>query len=959
MPMPLEKWQERLKGHFASLSRARRGHGFPIFALEHGLSNDELEELSQLLRVRLRSRLSLSQYWLCCVIYTTEHGYGYTGDEYWRSFEEETPGWDISDRYKVTPWFRKFQENFDGVVPSGPWAGHFRIIAWPITHAILPRYLQREFARTLFDLRYKLAGLNKLIPVDVGRMFAANADHTTSRFQEFLQQEELTGRIVLGLLGQTASTTIDPIYPPTLERIVGELDAVRGARDWLKETQKIVADRFRGIGRGSGASLPVPRPDRKGVSGNDTSDLNLQPNLLLRYAGSETWSVILEVPSFTGVAALNADLGRFIQRTRCRLNGANDMKPAGWLLASNRKGILKAWPDQSKPLVQFERANPVIDTLLQGGCHLSSGQVWLFRISPGGIAREIVSRVVRPELSYILVATKRLPAAPIWASPCSLQCTGANAIKCELPRNVSGADAAWLHGLGIQVARTIRVWPAGLPGRKWDGEGSGEWLNTESPCFGIVHDYPVDAYEVSVDQDPVEVIEAGGVGTPAFVRLSPLPVGTHMLKVKARQKSSIDRIASSPSAEGFVRLIVREPEPWIPGVLSHSGLLVTLDPYDADLDTFWRNKVSVSVLGPESHSVTCTVMLKSRDGRAILSEDIAAPMSLPITPEVWSKQFARFVDRRDCAWRYLEASNGCLIIKGEALGTFSHQFEHDLAPLRWVLRRGDEKVILRLIDDTGQEGSPPQILFFSLERPLRGEAYAADIAFSQIAVPAPGGLFFAHQGEHRDIVVVSTGLSGEGLRGLGVKPNFAELHDGSVAPSNALAKLSLWQDARLAGFLVDIRHREIIAALLSAIYEKLCGRRWAEAELEFRRKPDSPRAIDKLSREVHRHAGFAAVLRRDFEKMSGNIAEGCRWYADLAARFGVCDVPALCTFALRIASQPHGLSVASHQLDHFLNEIIQNPTILRGARLLALLSANRDPAETLRLLPRWQWPSLK
>ena len=152
MSVPLEIWQERLEGHFQALAATRAGSGFPLFALEHGLSAEELDELSTLLRSHLRAGLRLAPHWLAWVVYATERGYTYTGDEYWRSFEEQTPNWDFRDRYRVVPWFTKFQRTYNGVMPSGPWAGHFRIIAWPITHAILPRYLQRQFARALYDL---------------------------------------------------------------------------------------------------------------------------------------------------------------------------------------------------------------------------------------------------------------------------------------------------------------------------------------------------------------------------------------------------------------------------------------------------------------------------------------------------------------------------------------------------------------------------------------------------------------------------------------------------------------------------------------------------------------------------------------------------------------------------------------------------------------------------------------
>ena len=59
---------------------------------------------------------------------------------------------------------------------------------------------------------------------------------------------------------------------------------------------------------------------------------------------------------------------------------------------------------------------------------------------------------------------------------------------------------AQLTTLGLQVARTIDVWPAGLPGRNWDGEGRSEWLTTETPCFGIAYDHPVDGFDFHLRQ---------------------------------------------------------------------------------------------------------------------------------------------------------------------------------------------------------------------------------------------------------------------------------------------------------------------------------------------------------------------------------------------------------------------------------------------------------------------------
>src|SRR6185503_16357290 len=114
-------WHDRLDRHFRSLADAR-GSRLPVFALEHPLTSAEVAELSSDLRKYLASGLGLGRSWLPWVVYATEIGYKYTGDEYWHSFEEQTPGWELHHRYALCDRFRKFQATYYGVKPSGPWA---------------------------------------------------------------------------------------------------------------------------------------------------------------------------------------------------------------------------------------------------------------------------------------------------------------------------------------------------------------------------------------------------------------------------------------------------------------------------------------------------------------------------------------------------------------------------------------------------------------------------------------------------------------------------------------------------------------------------------------------------------------------------------------------------------------------------------------------------------------------
>jgi hypothetical protein len=199
-------------------------------------------------------------------------------------------------------------------------------------------------------------------------------------------------------------------------------------------------------------------------------------------------------------------------------------------------------------------------------------------------------------------------------------------------------------------------------------------------------------------------------------------------------------------------------------------------------------------------------------------------------------------------------------------------------------------------------------------------------------------------------------LTTQGLLGLGVAPEFRAIQDNPVSLAHSFRVLEFWYDARLAGFLPAIRRRQVTDGFLATAYERLCGSHWAKAAAAFRADPSSRYAIDNLQRAVGKHGGFAAVLRRDFEKMSNDPESGAQWYAEVAARYRASADRSLCEFALRLASQPHRLPNAlGTQLDDLLRQVLIDPTLLRGARLLALLCAHRDPAGSSMLLPRWKW----
>ena len=53
--MSLDQWQERLQSRFAQVASLRSYSDYPLFALEHGLTEDEFDEITGLLHAQLET----------------------------------------------------------------------------------------------------------------------------------------------------------------------------------------------------------------------------------------------------------------------------------------------------------------------------------------------------------------------------------------------------------------------------------------------------------------------------------------------------------------------------------------------------------------------------------------------------------------------------------------------------------------------------------------------------------------------------------------------------------------------------------------------------------------------------------------------------------------------------------------------------------------------------------------
>ena len=463
--LDLASWHSRLAQHFSQLHEVRyatRGDR-PIFALEHGLEAAEVQAVAAAVRAHIARAEPSKDHALAWIVYAAEVGYGFSGDEYWQTFEEQTPGWTLrGDRYWIRHCYHMFEREYGGARPSGAWAEHFSIICWPITHAILPRDLQYQLARILYDLRHSFSAELFESPPKLGEFIAARSWSGNARFQNLAQETHLVGQIAAALLLQGQHGTSSLIHAAALQRIGTDLERTRRAREWLRGARRSAQDRAQI--RGLWLDRPVP-PTHVGSLGEARAEiavLGIEPRLVLRPrdASRYSWDISLEIPDLSHLLDRFPKTRDILAGSRCTVAGTLGRPLArGRFLHGTQRVLLARWPRADEVLLQFEQSDPQLEYLLRTECLLRSGPSWLFRIASDGLAYELRSLCVRPAEQYILVSAD----GPVQASeasgehlqPVQLQCEGVHGTLIALPTALTSQWEAELERLRLGRASSF------------------------------------------------------------------------------------------------------------------------------------------------------------------------------------------------------------------------------------------------------------------------------------------------------------------------------------------------------------------------------------------------------------------------------------------------------------------------------------------------------------------------
>lgn len=962
MSAALEDWQTRLERHFADL-HVQRGDR-PLFALEHGLSQPEIEALGASVRAYVASRPPSPLHSLVWIVYAAEIGYGYEGDEYWQTFEQKTPGWTLrGSREWIRERYRFFHQRYGGAAPTGAWADHFSIICWPITHAILPTDLQRQLARILYELRDSFSADLFESPTLLGEFIAARSFNATSRFQNLAEETHLVGQIAAALLLEGLFGSAGLLHPAALRRISADLDRERVARVWLRSARQFAQERatVRGLSFTRGGLLSTTRRPEEARA--EIAELGIEPRLVLRprNAMKTSWEVCLEIPDLSQLLLRFPKAREVLAESRCIVAGSAGRPLArGQCLYGSQRVVLSRWPRLDEVLLQFERRDPQLDFLLRTECMLRPGPMRLFRIASDGIAYESRSLRVRPGESYILARTTSI-AFGLETTAVDLACEGIHGVMLALPPVLSAAWEKTLQQLGLAQAKTIDVWPAGLAAAQWDGEGHGEWLASERPCLGISTDHTVGAVVVSIGSGPQPhlVLEDLRPGRPEFIELPRLPIGLHRIRFSTRSATAGDK---EFIGDLDVLMRIREARPWSPAAGPQGPLLVRIEPTMPTLEQLWEGRAELAIEGPPGRLIKCEASLIESASQAKSITKSLQPLPLPVDHATWSRHFAQQFSKDGRASAAYDTARACeLKFAAEELGAFTLRCEREFTALRWAVRLAGSGYTARLLDDSG-EPDPPVVVRRNFQTPLVEEPLTTDSTF---LTPPVGGLYVARRASQTVAVIVPPVV--QGLDDFGCNPRVEGAGRTAEATQRICLAAELWSRAKLSGNVFSTtRQREVLYALDSHVTETLCGRDWMTTERAFRNDTISlaylQRAVWKLS---HESEAAVRVNRRYADLVKEGLPERIHEIAGIARFLGLADSSAaeeemewIAQFALRIASDPAevatwsggGFQVGFAQLQKF-------PTLARAARFLVLaidkhLESRGQPRE---LYASWRW----
>lgn len=917
----------KLEKHFAELHLQRQSliPPSPVFALEHDLGQADYRLLVASVRAAVADGLTTRHRsaWLPFVVYAAESGYDYVGDEYWTSFERSTPGWQSEYRHWIKVWFIKFAQEFGGIVPAGAFARTFTIIAWPISHAVLPTYLQRQLAQLLFEFR---AGLTAALLGDLdelGERLAVRARLYSDRFRIFSQNTALLGRVAAALLsGEEEESPY--LVKSTLDRLVEGLSGEQESRHWLASARQ-AANRVRAGGFASA------QPQRKAVGGQTRQSVATDPKFFLKQFDG-VWDAYAELPDMTSLSERLPHVFEDLRTLRPKANGCGKPRPRGSLVFPGQEFRFDSWPDPLRPFLQLEGGSGTVNSLLKDQSVMTKGPWWLYRTQGSGLAIEVRGRCLRPGHSYILVGTSGQASPDVsWGTRVPLRTPGAHAHRLDVPEQLTQDDADALVSLGLSVLSTITVRPVGLVASAWDGEGAAEWLAGEPAVIGIRSELIPARCLLTVDGHAQFV--PWTVNNPELVlSLVGLDVGSH--EVNAIVIGADDR----ELAKGTLTVTVRDPQVRPENASKGEGIRMLASPARPTLSALWEGRASITVDSASGVSADVIVRLRNIKGAELAM--IRREVVLPVDVDQWGSLVESFRSDRSFSAAYDESESCHVEVRRDGLGMASLTFERGFQPLRWQFSKADRDGhrTAKLHDRT--DGGATNVAYYSVEEPLQTLNY---LNKHSISLHPRGGLLYATTGDTKLAVLAPTNPNAVVALGA-TRPAVQEFEKSPAGVMGYVEAHHLWATAEMPADLFAVHEQtHVLEAVARANAIMLGGSHWAAIERKLARASELADHLDEMQETIGvtaSHKSLAADIGRNLYRWSEPAALVLGFDSVIAQTLvenGIKARPAAARFLLSLAGKPGLIATwPTVERDELIGHVISSPVLIRAARFAVL-----------------------
>ena len=974
-PGNLDGWNTHLEAHFTQLKQVRAGQ--PLFVLEHGLDPTEVDALSVRVRNFLPPRPRHNLSW---VVYATELGYRYDGNEYWERFERETPRWkDRGDRNFIRDAFEWFHQQYGGIKPSGAWAEHFNIISWPLTHAILPRDLQIAFAETLYRIRHLFDADVLCTPLRLGQLIAEASSDYPDRFREFVKNHLLAGQIAGALLSADRDEPGSGLLQVTVDRLLRDLTREQQAMAWLTAARSAASNqRVHIAARGTrGPAIPgMPVINEEILRA--LTDRGGEPRLsLAEVAPGAGWDVFLETPDLSPLVDDFPHFGRIIRTQTCAVAGAAGRAMARGRCLDGRQRIrLGIWPEPGQPVLKFTPSDLGLDQLLQLYAVLPPMTKRLFKVRTDRTADQQASLAVRPGSTYLFLSTEGPPQGPLPVA--TLTCTGVWAVEICVPEFMDPPFEALLKGLGIVPTRSLECWPAGLTAASWNGEFASDWLASETPIFGFRADHAIRAIRLErlggevggdgrsclIDMDPTDA------GEPVFVGFPDLEAGTHRFAVTSARAGGGETV----ERDAFELMIrIREARAHLKNSSSHGLLELDSDP--PSLEDLWSGQFTPSLYAPEGRAITCKAEMVGYVRQQVLFEASFLLPTLPRLRDDWFPFLLRELVDLDGARNVYDDTSHCRIsFSADELGMVGLTAYRRHVSLRWSINEDGGGFQLEV--HRAEAAGSVSIDHASFNHPAKRSL----IPGTGVLTADPlGGLYVATVGQHSASIIVPP--IAQGRREATPKPRFEDGDGSLVQFPRLLSRAAHWWEAEFP------RDRDIMAwrtqvmrALSRHLFRLVGGDNWFLAEQQTipldvmsrlgRHVTGRGVRDDDITSRLHKAVGMLSSLPvgRRVESFRSSLHATGLYRLSLQSNIVVRRIPAdappkkwewIAELALRMASNPAiATAWAGEHSDIGLNVLKDNPTVARAARFLVLLVDEARQSHTVEreIYAGWEWP---